>query len=180
MADGINRCTLLGNLGAEPELKFVAGNRAMLKMRIATTESYVDADNVRKENVQWHDAVLWGPRGEAVAKFLRKGSRVLIEGRIEHRSYEGSDGVKRYATDINVTNIVPLDGRKDDAQEGRGDERRDAPSGRAQPPSQPRASTPLARVGGPPPVRPAAAPSGGRSAPVPSDFGPPDDDQIPF
>ena len=79
MADGINRCYLLGNLGADPELRFTQGGQAVLNLRLATTESYLDKDKNRKEVTDWHSIVVWGPRGEALAKFLKKGMGLMIE-----------------------------------------------------------------------------------------------------
>jgi single-strand DNA-binding protein len=116
MAEGMNRATLIGNLGADPELRYTQSNTGVLKFRIATTESYKDADGNRQENTQWHQIVLWGKRGEALANILRKGSRCCIEGRIENRSYDGDDGVKRYVSEVVATNIVLLDSRQDGEQ----------------------------------------------------------------
>lgn len=106
MADGLNRCILLGNLGADPELKVTTGGQAVLKMRLATTESYVDRNKTRQERTEWHSVVLWGKRAEGLAKFLSKGMRLLVEGRIQTSSYDGKDGTKKYKTEINATNVV--------------------------------------------------------------------------
>jgi single-strand DNA-binding protein len=118
MAEGLNRATLLGNLGEDPELKFTQSNKAYLKMRLATTESYKDGDGERKEVTHWHNIVLWGNRAEALAKILTKGARVYVEGRIETRSYDDKDGVKKYATDINATNVLLCGGGGDRAESG--------------------------------------------------------------
>ena len=67
MAEGLNRVMLLGNLGADPELRFTQGGQAVLNMRLATTESYLDKDKVRRERTDWHNVVVWGKRGEALA-----------------------------------------------------------------------------------------------------------------
>jgi single-strand DNA-binding protein len=114
MSEGLNKVLLLGNLGADPELKTTQGG-AVLKLRLATTESYVDRDSVRQERTEWHRVTLWGKRGEALAKILRKGERVFVEGRISTTSYE-KDGEKRYSTEVVATNVI-LSGRGgDDAQ----------------------------------------------------------------
>ena len=110
---GLNRVTLLGNLGQDPELKVITGGQPVLNLRLATTESYLDKNNQRQERTDWHTVVIWGKRGEALAKLLSKGSQVLIEGRISTRSYE-KNGEKRYATDIVATN-VELCGRRPDS-----------------------------------------------------------------
>jgi single-strand DNA-binding protein len=135
MAEGLNKVLLLGNLGADPELKMTQGGQAVLKMRLATTESYLDRNNVRQERTEWHNVTLWGKRAEALAKFLTKGERIFVEGRIQTSSYE-KNGEKRYSTEVVANNII-LAGRgrgggeaRDEAGYGGGG-RREAPSSRA-------------------------------------------------
>lgn len=111
MAEGLNRVMLLGNLGQDPELKFTQSGQAMLKIRLATTETYFDRDKQKKERTEWHTVVVWGRRAEALGKILTKGSSIFVEGSIQSRSYEGRDGQKRYATDINARNVVLVGGR---------------------------------------------------------------------
>ena len=120
MAEGLNKAMLIGNLGADPELRSTTGGRSVLKMRLATTESYVDQNKQRQEVTHWHNVVLWGPRAEALAKLLNKGSRIYVEGRIETRSYDDKDGVKRSATDIVAQNLILLDGRRGEGGGGGG------------------------------------------------------------
>ena len=110
MADGLNRVMLLGNLGADPELRFTQGGQAVLNMRLATTESYLDKDKVRRERTDWHNVVVWGKRGEALAKILTKGSSVFIEGSLRTSSYDNKEGQKVYKTEINANNLI-LTGR---------------------------------------------------------------------
>lgn len=107
MADGLNRVTLLGNLGADPELRFGQGpETAVLRLRLATTDSYLDKrSNERKERTEWHNVVIFGKRAEALQKLLVKGSRVLVEGRIKTTSYE-KDGAKVWRTDIVSQNLI--------------------------------------------------------------------------
>ena len=120
MAEGLNRVMLLGNLGADPELRVTAGGQAVLKLRIATTESYMDRNNTRQERTEWHSVTLWGKRGEALAKFLTKGERVFVEGSLRTSSYE-KDGEKRYRTEIVASNIILGGrGRGGEASEGGG------------------------------------------------------------
>lgn len=111
MAEGLNKVMLLGNLGADPELKVTAGGQSVLKLRLATTESYLDRNKTRQERTEWHQITLWGPRGEALAKFLTKGERIFVEGRIQTSSYE-KDGEKRYRTEVVATNIILSGGGK--------------------------------------------------------------------
>jgi single-strand DNA-binding protein len=119
MAEGLNRAILVGNLGADPELKFTQGGQAVLKLRIATTESFMNKSGERQERTDWHTVVVWGKRGEALNKILSKGRTVWIEGRIQTRSWEDKDGGKRYATDI-VANQVGLVGGRGGAEGGGG------------------------------------------------------------
>lgn len=105
MAEGLNKVMLLGNLGADPELKMTQGGQAVLKLRLATTETYLDKNQTRQERTEWHSVTLWGKRGEALAKFLTKGERIFVEGSLRTSSYE-KNGEKRYSTEINATNII--------------------------------------------------------------------------
>jgi single-strand DNA-binding protein len=120
MADGLNRVMLLGNLGADPELRFTQGGQAVLNMRLATTESYLDKDKVRRERTDWHNVVVWGKRGEALAKILTKGSSVFIEGSLRTSSYDNKEGQKVYKTEINANNILLTGGRKGGGAEAGG------------------------------------------------------------
>ena len=106
MAEGLNRVMLLGNLGADPELRYTQGGQAVLNLRLATTESYLDKDRVRKERTDWHSVVVWGKRGEALAKILAKGSNLFIEGSLRTSSYDDRDGNKRYKTEIVANNVL--------------------------------------------------------------------------
>lgn len=125
MADGFNRVQLLGNLGADPELRMTQSGQAVLNMRLATTESYLDKDKVKREKTDWHSVVVWGTRAEALAKFLRKGMGLFIEGSIHTSSYDDKDGNKRYKTEIKVKELVVTrgDGDGGGAQSGGGYQR---------------------------------------------------------
>lgn len=105
MAEGLNKVMLLGNLGADPELKMTQGGSAILKLRLATTESYLDKNNTRQERTEWHSVTMWGKRGEALSRFLQKGERIFVEGSLRTSSYE-KDGEKRYRTEIIANNII--------------------------------------------------------------------------
>lgn len=106
MAEGLNRVLLLGNLGADPELRMTNGGQAVLKMRIATSETYLDRNRQRQERTEWHNVVVWGKRAEALGKFLTKGTRLFVEGGLRTSSYEDRDGNKRYRTEIVASNII--------------------------------------------------------------------------
>jgi single-strand DNA-binding protein len=110
MAEGLNRVMLLGNLGADPELRMTSGGQAVLKLRLATTENYMDKNRQRQERTEWHNVVIWGKRAEALAKILSKGTRIFVEGGLRTSSYEDRDGNKRYRTEVVSSNIL-LQGR---------------------------------------------------------------------
>ncbi len=106
MAEGLNRVMLLGNLGADPELRYTQGGQAVLNLRLATTETYFDRERAKKERTDWHNVVVWGKRGEGLSKILSKGSSIFVEGSLRTSSYEGRDGIKRYRTEVNARNIL--------------------------------------------------------------------------
>jgi single-strand DNA-binding protein len=105
MSEGLNRAMLLGNLGADPELRVLPGGQAVLKLRLATNESYLDKNKVRQERTEWHRITIWGRRAEALSKFLKKGDSLFIEGRIQTSSYE-KNNEKRYSTEIIAENVI--------------------------------------------------------------------------
>jgi single-strand DNA-binding protein len=106
MAEGLNRVMLLGNLGADPELRMTSGGQAVLKLRLATSETYLDKNRQRQERTEWHNVVIWGKRAEALAKILTKGSRIFVEGGLRTSNYDDRDGNKRYRTEIVTSNIL--------------------------------------------------------------------------
>jgi single-strand DNA-binding protein len=99
MSNGLNRVTLFGNLGADPELRTTAAGLPVLSFRLATTDVYFDKNQEKQERTEWHHVVMFGARAEPLAKLLSKGARVLVEGRIQTSSYE-KDGVRRFRTEI--------------------------------------------------------------------------------
>jgi single-strand DNA-binding protein len=106
MAEGLNRVILLGNLGADPELRMTGGGTAILKLRLATSESYLDRNKQRQERTEWHRVVVWGRRAEGLGKVLTKGDRILVEGSLRTSSYDDKEGHKRYTTEVIASNIV--------------------------------------------------------------------------
>src|SRR5690606_9687008 len=107
----MNRVILIGNLGADAELKYTNSGQPVASMRLATSEKWQGKDGQQQERTEWHSLTLWGKRAEALAKYLTKGSRIAIQGRIQYREYEDRNGNKRWSTDINVDDIELLGGR---------------------------------------------------------------------
>jgi single-strand DNA-binding protein len=117
MADGLNKVMLIGNLGADPELRMTNGGQAVLKIRMACSESYLDRNKVRQERTEWMNVVVWGRRAEALGKILSKGNRIFIEGGLRTSSYEDREGVKRYKTEVTASNIILMGGRRNSGGE---------------------------------------------------------------
>lgn len=109
MAKSVNRVTLLGNLGKDPELRTTQTGLNVCSFSLATSESYKDkASGEWKETTEWHNIVLWDYLAQKAADVLRKGSKVYIEGKIQTRSYEAKEGGKRYTTEIVGLTMIPL------------------------------------------------------------------------
>lgn len=104
MSEGLNSVMLFGNIGAEPELRQTSGG-AVLKLRLATTETYVDRDKERKKRTDWHSVIMFGKRAEALGNMLRKGERIFVEGSLRTSSYE-KDGAKVWKTEVVASNII--------------------------------------------------------------------------
>jgi single-strand DNA-binding protein len=105
----INKVILIGNLGADPELKYTPSSRALCNLRVATTEVFKDKSGTRQERTEWHRVTVWGEQAENCSKYLAKGRSVYIEGKLQTRSYE-KEGQKHYATDVVADRVVFLGG----------------------------------------------------------------------
>ncbi len=105
MARSLNRATLIGNLGRDPELRTTPGGISVCTISVATTDSFKNKNNEWQESTDWHSVVLWEGLAERAHKFLKKGSKVYIEGKIKTRSYE-KDGITKFVTEIRATNLI--------------------------------------------------------------------------
>ena len=115
---GVNKVTLIGNLGKDPELQMLEGNIAVVKFPLATTESHKDKTGKMISQTEWHTVVLWRGLAELAEKYLHKGSLVYIEGRLRTRSWEDREGHKKFATEVVGDNLIMLDKRSDNPQSG--------------------------------------------------------------
>jgi single-strand DNA-binding protein len=113
---GINKVILIGNLGKDPELRYTPNSQAVATFSLATTEKWKDKEGKFQEKTEWHNVVAWGKQAEICKEYLKKGSPVYVEGRIQHRSYDDKDGNNRYITEI-VARMVQMLGRKGEAKE---------------------------------------------------------------
>lgn len=114
MAFSINKAYLVGNVTADPELKYTPKGTATLNLGVATNHSYKDGDEW-KEVPSFHRVQIWGKQAEFIAGALSKGDKVVVEGRIAYRSYDDKDGNKRYITEIIAENVIPHSGNRSSA-----------------------------------------------------------------
>jgi single-strand DNA-binding protein len=113
---GINKVILIGNLGKDPELRYTPNSKAVATFSLATTEKWKDKEGQFQEKTEWHNIVAWGKQAEICKEYLKKGSSVYVEGRLQHRSYDDKEGNKKYITEI-VARTVQMLGRKGEAKE---------------------------------------------------------------
>ncbi len=112
MARGINKAILIGNLGKDPETRYGANDNAVTNVTVATNESWKDRQSGEiQERTEWHRVVFFGRLAEIAAEYLRKGSTVYVEGRIQTRKWQGQDGQDRYTTEIVASEMQMLGGR---------------------------------------------------------------------
>ena len=112
MAGSLNKVILIGRLGQDPDVREV-GTSTVANFSIATDESYTDRNGNKVEKTEWHRIVMWNKSAETAGKFLRKGSLILVEGKLETRSWENDAGEKRYSTEIKSFSFQMLDNKKD-------------------------------------------------------------------
>lgn len=103
-----NKVQLIGNLGQNPEVKALDGGKKLAKFSIATNESYKSAKGEKVTETQWHNLIAWGKTAEIVEKYLTKGKEVAIEGKLINRNYIDKQGIKRYVTEIEVSELLML------------------------------------------------------------------------
>jgi len=107
---GVNKVILIGNLGRDPEMRYTAGGDAVASFSIATSETWKDKNTGEKqEKTEWHRIIAFRRQAEICGEYLKKGSKVYVEGRLQTRSWEDRDGVKRYTTEIVMQNMQMLD-----------------------------------------------------------------------
>ncbi|WP_026956269.1 single-stranded DNA-binding protein [Algoriphagus vanfongensis] len=153
---GVNKVILLGNLGADPEVKYLEGDNVVANLRLATTESYKDRNGNRVDQTEWHDLELWGGQAKIAEQYLKKGNQIYVEGKIKSDTWQDEQGQNRKRTKIRVLSFTMLGSRQDNpGQEGGGNNYQQS--------------------------RPSAAPAATSQAPAP-DLSPSsaDDDDLPF
>ena len=116
----INKVFLIGNLGADPEVRYTASGSAVANFRIATSENWTDKNGERQERTEWHRVVVWGRQAEHCGEYLRKGRSVHVEGRIQSREWEDREGQRRFITEIIAQSVTFLGSRGDGGGGGGG------------------------------------------------------------
>tara|TARA_B110000908_G_scaffold156969_1_gene196674 strand:+ start:1513 stop:1914 length:402 start_codon:yes stop_codon:yes gene_type:complete len=109
---GVNKVILLGNLGKDPEVRYLDNGVAVANFSLATTENYKNKEGERVSQTEWHNIVLWRGLAEVAEKYLKKGASVYIEGKIKTSKWEDKDGKTRYNTEILADNMTMLGGRQ--------------------------------------------------------------------
>ncbi|EON90621.1 single-stranded DNA-binding protein [Marinobacter lipolyticus SM19] len=176
MARGVNKVILIGNLGQDPETRYTPNGNAVVNLNLATDESYKDRQTGQMvPKTEWHRIVMFGKIAEVAGQYLRKGSKVYIEGKLQTRKWQGQDGQDRYTTEV----VVDINGQMQmlDSRGGEGGMSQGAPAGRPQQ-QQSNYNAPPANQGNQPQQQ-----SGGYSQPSPGGMPEPVDDfddDIPF
>ncbi len=111
----VNKVILVGNVGKDPDVRYLDENTAVCKFPLATSEVYKNRNGEKVEQTEWHNIVLWRGLAQVAEKYVKKGSQLYIEGRIRSRSYDDKEGVKRYFTEIVGDNMQMLGKRQDDS-----------------------------------------------------------------
>lgn len=110
MAFSINRATLIGNAGKDAEIRYTGSGKPVANFSVATTDSWTDkATGQKQERTDWHNVVAWNWLAEYCNENVKKGKRVLVEGRIQTRSYDDKDGVKKYVTEIEAATVMTME-----------------------------------------------------------------------
>jgi single-strand DNA-binding protein len=116
----VNKVILVGRLGRDPETRYTGGGQAVANFSIATDETYKDKNGERQKRTEWHKIVVWGKQAEIAQQYLKKGSLIFIEGRIQSREWQDKEGQKRTSFEIVASNFRMLGGRADGAAAGAG------------------------------------------------------------
>src|SRR3954469_7812396 len=116
MSRSLNKVTLIGNLGNDPEVRSTTGGNRVANFSLATSRSWNDASGSKQEKTEWHRCVVWNTKTSQVAdiveRYVKKGDKLFVEGRIEYRQWQGQEGQTRYSTEINVRELIMLTSRQ--------------------------------------------------------------------
>lgn len=113
MARGLNKVMIIGNIGADPETKYLPSGSTICNLRVATSESWKDKDGQKQERTEWHSISIFGKLADIASQYLHKGSKVYIEGSLRTRKWQDKEGNDRYTTEIVASDMQMLDSRGD-------------------------------------------------------------------
>ena len=108
----VNKVILVGNLGADPEVRYMPSGEAVVNLRLATTDTWKDKDGNKQESTEWHRVAFFGRQAEVCGQYLRKGSQIYVEGSIRTRKYTDKDGAEKYATEVRGERMQMLGSRQ--------------------------------------------------------------------
>lgn len=122
MSRGVNRVIIVGTLGRDPVVRFAANGTAIANLSVATSEQWKDQQGNKQEKTEWHRVVMFGKLAEIAGQYLKKGSQVYVEGRIQTKKWQGKDGQDRYTTEIvvNQMNMLGSTQARDNSSNGAG------------------------------------------------------------
>ncbi len=112
MAASLNKVMIIGNVGRDPEMRYTQNGTAITSFSVAAGRRWTTPEGEQREETEWFNVVTWNKLAETASRFVTKGSRVYIEGRLQTRSWEGPDGQKRYRTEVVAQTMILLDGRQ--------------------------------------------------------------------
>ena len=162
MSRSLNKVTLIGNLGSDPEVRATPGGNRVAQFSLATSRTWNDQSGTKQEKTEWHRCVVWNTKGSQLAdiveRFVKKGDKIYVEGRIEYRQWQDKDGQTRYSTEINVRELILLGGRREGGEMDGETASYSAPAPRRQAAPAPAASR--AAAGGNGNARPAGTTAG--------------------
>ena len=132
MSRSLNKVALIGNLGSDPEIRSTPSGNRVAQFSLATSRTWNDASGAKQEKTEWHRCVVWNTKGSSLAdiveRYVKKGDKLYVEGRIEYRQWQDKDGQTRYSTEINVRELIMLGGGSGGGRSG-GDADSDAANG---------------------------------------------------
>ncbi len=131
MSRSLNKAIIIGNLGADPEIRTVSSGARVANFSVATSRTWTGRDGQQQEKTEWHRIVAWDRLADIAERFLKKGERVYVEGEIQYRSYEDKEGQTRYVTEINARDLMMLGGREGGGAGGEAPRRDRAPAAKA-------------------------------------------------
>ena len=132
MSRSLNKVTLIGNLGSDPEVRSTTGGNRVATFSLATSRSWNDQSGTKQEKTEWHRCVVWNTKSSQLAdiveRYVKKGDKLYVEGRIEYRQWQDKEGQTKYSTEINVRELIMLGSPKGGGGDMEGGARRPAPN----------------------------------------------------